>query len=307
MGATLEIIFLANLESFINFVRGFSNPFDFLSISALSCVFRSGVYGKFQVAVCTPPLIGVVAYTAYQMEVRNTKTHVANIVVDSVSEACWNEAQTMAKNHHAKEHCAVQGWVKKGDTHAAEDFDRDTAATKIQAVFRGKQDRKATEHHTTALGSGGMKRHQIRHLMMKRAVKLAVARQNVYGWAFLAIFIVYPSVCSNILAVLKCFRTNDASYIAADFGEICPYEEGGRAEYFWAAALFGFAYPIGIPTAVAVVIFRHRKEIKRGFGPSQYERLYDDYKPEHCLWEIYQLLQKVLLVGFLGFIARVSP
>ena len=31
-----------------------------------------------------------------------------------------------------------------------------------------------------------------------------------------------------------------------------------------------------------------------------------DYKPEHCLWEIYQLLQKVTLVGFLGFFSRGS-
>lgn len=29
-------------------------------------------------------------------------------------------------------------------------------------------------------------------------------------------------------------------------------------------------------------------------------------KPKHCLWEIYQLLQKVILVGFLGFFSRGS-
>ena len=37
-----------------------------------------------------------------------------------------------------------------------------------------------------------------------------------------------------------------------------------------------------------------------------HHHLYHDYKPDHCLWEIYQLLQKVILVGFLGFFNRGS-
>ena len=67
--------------------------------------------------------------------------------------------------------------------------------------------------------------------------------------------------------------------------------------------VFVILYPVGIPVCVGTIIFKHRKEIKTGFGPSQFERLYQDYKPDHCLWEIYQLLQKVVLVGALQFIS----
>merc|ERR1712166_1305819 len=55
---------------------------------------------------------------------------------------------------------------------------------------------------------------------------------------------------------------------------------------------------------MGTVIFLHRVDIKDGAGPSAFKRLYEDYKPDHCLWEIYQLLQKVMLCGLLGFVER---
>lgn len=39
-----------------------------------------------------------------------------------------------------------------------------------------------------------------------------------------------------------------------------------------------------------------------GSGPAVFESLYRDYKPSCCMWEIYQLLQKVTLIGLLGFV-----
>ena len=119
------------------------------------------------------------------------------------------------------------------------------------------------------------------------------------------IFLVYPSTCANILAVFHCFQVDEiTAYITADFRQLCS---GSWYDLHWYTALmFSFLYPVGIPVTVGLIIFRHREEIKTGFGPSQFERLYHDYKPEHCLWEIYQLLQKVILVGFLGFFSRGS-
>ena len=36
------------------------------------------------------------------------------------------------------------------------------------------------------------------------------------------------------------------------------------------------------------------------------ENLYKDYKPECCLWEVYQMFQKVALIGLLTFVDRGS-
>ena len=41
-------------------------------------------------------------------------------------------------------------------------------------------------------------------------------------------------------------------------------------------------------------------------GPHEFETLYMDYKPECYLWEVYQMLQKVTLIGLLTFIERGS-
>ena len=40
----------------------------------------------------------------------------------------------------------------------------------------------------------------------------------------------------------------------------------------------------------------------RGSGPAVLQSLYIDYKPSCCMWEIYLLLQKVALIGLLGFV-----
>ena len=65
--------------------------------------------------------------------------------------------------------------------------------------------------------------------------------------------------------------------------------------------MFSFLYPIGIPVGVGIIIFRHREEIKSGVGPSQFERLYHDYKPEHCRAEIGISLWRILMCGMIVF------
>ena len=46
--------------------------------------------------------------------------------------------------------------------------------------------------------------------------------------------------------------------------------------------------------------------IQRNEGPHHLENLYKDYKPECCLWEVYQMFQKVALIGLLTFVDRGS-
>ena len=143
---------------------------------------------------------------------------------------------------------------------------------------------------------------------------------------------------------------DEIAYIMSDFLYQCSkplYSSGGDfyTAHFWLGILFVLLYPIGIPTLCGTVIFLHRAAIKDGeAGPSAFKRLYEDYKPDHCLcvatanstichipttlhacccsrlhsrlstlirtctpwnrWEIYQLLQKVMLCGLLGFVER---
>ena len=50
----------------------------------------------------------------------------------------------------------------------------------------------------------------------------------------------------------------------------------------------------------------HWKDILEHHGPHYLESLYGDYTPECCMWEVYQMIQKVTLVGLLTFIDQGS-
>jgi hypothetical protein len=58
-----------------------------------------------------------------------------------------------------------------------------------------------------------------------------------------------------------------------------------------------------MPLAVGIALWKAKEQIMNGSGPAILESLYKDYKPSCCMWEIYQLLQKVALIGFLGFVS----
>jgi hypothetical protein len=183
MGPTLEITYPLAVERFIDAIRGFSN-FDVFSIPGLACMFGSTVFGKFWVAVFMPPLIFASFYISFLYKRHQSKEHITDVVMDAVADSCWEEAQTMAAAAHKNEH-TENGWSKQGQI-TAKDMDPDTAAAKIQSAFKGFAHRKSTGE-----SGDGMPRHQIRSLMLKRAVKLAIARQNCIGWGFLMVFLVY--------------------------------------------------------------------------------------------------------------------
>jgi hypothetical protein len=287
MGPTLEITYPTEMERFIHAIRGFSN-FDIFSIPGLACMFGSTcsaqlfatacrprpchpwsplttargtgtVFGKFWVAVSLPPLIVAAFQLIYLRRLHKSKKHISDVVVDEVADSCWEEAQSTVAAAHQNEHTET-GWQKKDQV--KDIIDPDIAASKIQAAFKGYI------HRKSGATDGSMPRHQIRRLMLMRAVDLAVAKQHCTGWAFLMIFLVYPQTCANILAVFHCFTIDEnTAHILADFRQVCS---GSWYDFhYWTALVFSFLYPIGIPVSVGVVIFRHREEIRTGSGPSQ--------------------------------------
>ena len=65
---------------------------------------------------------------------------------------------------------------------------------------------------------------------------------------------------------------------------------------FWADGLLVFP----------ALIWQHREDIANHEGPHHLEGLYSSYRPDCCLWEVYQMLEKVVLVGIITFIDRGS-
>ena len=134
------------------------------------------------------------------------------------------------------------------------------------------------------------------------------------------IFLIYPSTCANILAVFHCFekRTTLRATCTRHHWGLPPalLRELVRLPLVHSA---GVLLPVSdwYPSRRWLChIPSPRRDSDQDWlwaihhepvGPSRpFERHYHDYTPEHCLWGIYQLLQKVTLVGFLGFFKRGS-
>ena len=115
----------------------------------------------------------------------------------------------------------------------------------------------------------------------------------------------YPPLVDKIFAFFYCFEINSGTqYLAADYSVSCTTFTY-TVHWVLCLALVGII-PIGLPLFFGVWIWRERKSIEDHAGPIHIENLYRDYKPEHPLWEIFQMLQKVVLIGLLAFIERGS-
>jgi hypothetical protein len=94
------------------------------------------------------------------------------------------------------------------------------------------------------------------------------------------------------------------SFLAADLSISCT-----TTTYFvhtWVGVLLIALVVLGIPLSLGHRVWKVRAAIRAHKGPAYLETLYDSYKPENPLWEIYQMLQKVVLIGLLSFIERGS-
>jgi hypothetical protein len=297
MGQTMMIRYPAAVETFIDQVRGFANV-DVFSVPSMACILGSSFYGKFWVAVLTPPAIVVVMLCLFHARLRSSRHHMEGIVMDAVATARWNNVQGVAKANLTHEYDeGDKRWKStKHATKTAKNMTQAEAAAKIQAAVRGQQKRSSLPQRPSRV---------IERLMLQRAIAMARARQSAISWTFFLIFLAYPSICSKTFAIFHCLRVDDnTSLLMADFTEQCS-----GAKYVVHAIIAAVAiclYAIGIPLGVGFLIYRQRGAIACGSGPSELESMYKDYKPDSCLWEVYQMLQKVFLVGIIGFVARGS-
>jgi hypothetical protein len=129
--------------------------------------------------------------------------------------------------------------------------------------------------------------------------------QTAYGWAFFVIFLVYPSVTNKIFTTFTCYVVSDEiAFMESDYNVSCTdstYKKMKLLAYGLVVLI-----PLGIPLYFGRLLYQAKPQILQHKGPHHLENLYNDYKPECCMWEIYQMIQKVILVGLLTFINRGS-
>ena len=272
MGSTLSVTFPASVEQAIFEVKGMVN-FDIFSFASVSCIASTNYYGKLWAAVLLPAAAELVIYYFY---------------TDQLFKANLNYLPDPEKVMIA--HARLEEIHRKQRMAKAE-FKNDWTRSLLWRKHRKGSDRhKSAEEDAAESHARAFEHDKTMRKLYSRQAKKAEIKQATVSWAFFVIFMAYPQMTSKIFDVFYCYTLdNDTAVLMADLSVSCT----GTLYYIhWGLCIGGvIAIPVGIPACLGLLIWRVKKDIIEGRGPHHLETLYTDYKPECCMWEVWQMLQ----------------
>ncbi len=101
------------------------------------------------------------------------------------------------------------------------------------------------------------------------------------------------------LSFFLCRTVDGTSYLVADFTLQCGSEEWNK--YLPLAIVAVLVYPIGIPCALFIALYRVRRRLKHPHVQMSYGLAYEAYLNEYWWWELIDMTQKLFLTSLLGF------
>lgn len=132
-------------------------------------------------------------------------------------------------------------------------------------------------------------------------------------WVFLlyTLFFLYPSVSRTVLMLFNCERLDHAEYyLRADYRIQCGV--GQHKQYVNSYGYLAmFVYPIGIPVAFFLLLWRLRTHTAKTSGGMVIPNsgwnyrllfLYLSYEPSYWWFEAYELVRKLLQTGVIIFV-----
>ena len=302
MGTTLRVEYPLFVQQFIESIRMWVN-FDLFSAPGLSCLSPPSFYSKMWGQVII--LVGIVLFIWLNLKKQLIQLHLDHI-------------EDPDKDAAIEEHLKHQHHLERKAKHSAE---ADTEY--VNGLKSHKNAGEESDEHKQALDAhteGAFDDHDDAKDMQERLIRMqtrATLRQNAFGTAQFVIFLVYPALTNTIFAVFDCYDVieqvddehdlggaTQISFLNPDYRQSCQDDT-----YFFnrmAGTVFMILIPIGVPVVFGGLIVLHWKDILEHHGPHYLESLYGDYTPECCMWEVYQMIQKVTLVGLLTFIDQGS-
>ena len=151
-------------------------------------------------------------------------------------------------------------------------------------------------------------------MRLQRAVKVGLLRTQYYGLIFMCIYLLFPGLSTTTFAVFQCrdlsgdSPSSQLAYLEVDYDVMCYDAEGNiTTEYFWmfvVGVIYFVLFPFGIPFIFGYGLYRHRYTI--GHNPDfialgWLKPLFVFYKADAYLWEVWYMVEKVVLVGVMGF------
>ena len=310
MGQSLRIKFPHNIEVFIQFMRTFVD-LDLLAVPGFGCLINSNYYTKLTSALAMPALLQVVIFL-YFLRAKYRLRYDGYVPDDELD----RRAKAHLREYHAK----------KSKSSAAEKKDWShngiLKGSRTGSMESAKAHEAMTAHHDKAFEDPDDPDAEELQLRYKMFSDLSDLKQSAIGQSFVVVFLCYPSVTSKLFGLFVCYDISDEtvsdaatqvgvmhenlhmSYLVNDYSITCT----DSLYQSVSGVVFGLVVliPVGIPIFMGVLLWRHREAIATHEGPHHLEGLYSQYRPDCCLWEVYQMLEKVVLVGIITFVDRGS-
>ena len=124
---------------------------------------------------------------------------------------------------------------------------------------------------------------------------------HVLQFTMWVVLIIYPPLSRRSLEYFNCSGNIDGKfYLTKDYTIECFV---GQWNAMLPVAILSVAiYPLGIPALFAFQLWRHRKELDNDAVVARYGFLYEPYRREAFLWDIWEMLRKLLLTGVIVLI-----
>lgn len=133
---------------------------------------------------------------------------------------------------------------------------------------------------------------------------------------FMIVYLLYPGVAQAAFQMFHCRKLEGGGetqiqLLEIDMTSACVSIGGEHDEayawFYWLGVLSVVVYPLGIPAYLGYVLYTNRDTIASnpnyitlgGLKP-----MFIFYKPDCYMWEVYFMIQKVILVGCMGMVQQ---
>ena len=148
----------------------------------------------------------------------------------------------------------------------------------------------------------GFHRHR-KHHGEKFSHGMQVAYTNhAIQFTLWVVLLIYPPLSRRVVEYFTCSPEIDGQYYLEKDYRI-PCYSGAWNNLVGLAIVAFLIYPFGIPFYFAYQLYKRRKNLNNDLVRARFGFLYEAYRPEVYLWDVFELLRKFFLTGIVSWIA----
>jgi len=128
----------------------------------------------------------------------------------------------------------------------------------------------------------------------------AALRRKTWKLCLFTVFLMYPSVSSNVLRFFVCKNIDDSTYLIADFTIKCT--DSKWFSYLTLVLIMVFIYPVGVPVFFFYMLSKNRKNLTEPTIKMQLGFLYEAFNLDAWFFEVLDMGHKLTMTSLLAFL-----